>query len=355
MTIEFSKPVCFKPQWAEQDTVLVGWPRLREEWGKAYNGAKQEIGEFITQLSKFLPVIVTVGDLTSYQEVRSELGSRVDVLKIPLGDIWLRDTAPLIGRDQNDQWVGLLPNFNFWGGKFDMPGDTDTAQAICQYSGLIQIDTMYDGDNVYSRKILESNTNGPPLVLEGGAIELNGQGHAILAKPCILNPNRNPKLSQKSIEQWFTDVLGVDKLIWLEEGLGNDHTDGHVDNTVRFVSSDHLVCQTSMGEDDPNHKLFMKIESWLLGSGLKVTKVPSPGLVLDETDRPLPASHLNFLISNGVVIVPIYENTFSKKAIRSIETAFPSHEVIGLPANSIIRGGGAFHCMTRDIPLGVMK
>ena len=357
MGIEIAGKICVQPQWSKQDAVLVGWPRLYGEWGKAFDGAKEEIAEFVRNLSKYSPVTVAVGDRNSCEEVKSVLGSCADVLEVPLGDIWLRDTAPLIGRNGDQQWVGILPNFNFWGGKFEMEGDTQTAEAICQILGLKPMVSVFEtcGNIQVLDKSMQRNCNGFPLVFEGGAIEQNGQGYAILAKRCILNSNRNSGLLRESVEQWFEEVFGVKRLIWLEDGLRNDHTDGHVDNVARFVSSNHVVCQTASGSSDPNYRLFESIEDKLEESGLKVTTIASPGLVGDDYDNPLPASHLNFLISNGAVILPTYEKLYSKQAIRSLEQIFPNHDVFGLPANNIIQGGGAFHCMTRDIPYGVIK
>lgn len=357
MDIEIAGKICVQPQWAKQDAVLVGWPRLYREWGRAFDGAKEEIAEFVRNLSKYSPVTVAVGDQSSYQEARSEIGHCSDVLEIPLGDIWLRDTTPLIGKNHEGQWVGILPNFNFWGGKFEMEGDTETAEAFCQVLGLKSMVSFFEtcGNVQVSETSRQNNCNGFPLVFEGGAIEQNGQGYAILAKRCILNDNRNSSLSQESVEHWLEEVFGVNRLIWLEDGLRNDHTDGHVDNVVRFVSSNHVVCQTASGSSDPNCQLFESIKEKLEESGLKVTTIASPGFVGDENDNPLPASHLNFLISNGAVVLPTYEKIYSKQAIRSLEQIFPNHDVIGLPANNIIQGGGAFHCMTRDIPYGVLK
>lgn len=349
--------LCTQPQWTKQEAVLVGWPRLQEEWGQAYNSAKEEIAEFVTTLSKYSPVIVVAGDRNSREEVKSELGGCADILEIPLGDIWLRDTAPLIGKNQDDRWVGMLPNFNFWGRKFEMEGDTETAKAICQQFNLKSMSTFYDikGDIRITDSHKHSNADWSPLVFEGGAIEQNGKDYAIIVKSSLLNSNRNPNLEHKSIELWFEGVFGISNMLWFENGLRNDHTDGHVDNLARFVAFDHVVCQKSSGEDDPNRELFKVVEEKLKESGVKVTTIPSPGLVLDNRGTPLPASHLNFLISNGTIIVPTYEERYSRQAINSLKQLFPSHDVFGLSANNIIQGGGAFHCMTRDIPYGVTK
>lgn len=355
MASVISVKICSQPQWAKQEAVLVGWPRLHEEWGQAYNDAKREIAEFVTTLSKYSSVIVAVGDQNSYEEVWSELGVCVDVLKIPLGDIWLRDTSPLIGKNQDEQWIGMIPNFNFWGRKFEMEGDTETAKAICQEFKLTHLSTFYNANGIIRVSDNLQNSDWLPLVFEGGAIEQNGKDHAIIVKSSLLNSNRNPNLSQKSIERWFEEVFGIGKMIWLEKGLRNDHTDGHVDNVARFVSCDHVVCQKSSGNDDPNRDLFKSIEERLKESGLKVTTIPSPGPVLDDWGNSLPASHLNFLVSNGTVIVPTYEETYSRQAVKSLKQLFPEHDVLGLAANNIIQGGGAFHCMTRDIPVGVTK
>lgn len=335
---------------------MVGWPRLREEWGRAFHGVKREIAQFIRTLSLYTSVAVAVGDANSFKEVREQFSECVNVLKLPLGDIWLRDTGPLIGKDKNQQWIGVLPNFNFWGGKFEMEGDTETAEAVCQFLNVKPVSTFYErnGYKLGVGKAEPDNYRRSAFVFENGAFDLNGNGSAILSEAGILNPNRNPELKKECAERWFATFTGATDWIWLDDILENDHTDGHIDNVARFVDVDHVVCQRPSGSDDPNRKVLISIEDKLRRTSLEVTTIPSPGLVLDDEGEPLPASHLNFLISNGVVIFPIYESFFSKRTNEELRQIFPTRDVIGLRANNIIKGGGAFHCMTLEIPKGIM-
>lgn len=335
---------------------MVGWPRLREEWGTAFDGAKREIAQFIRTLSLFTSVAVIVGDATSSKEVGEQFSERVNVLQLPLGDIWLRDTGPLFGKDKNQQWIGVLPNFNFWGGKFEMDGDREFGKAICQFLNLKPVSSFYErnGYKLGVGKTEVDNYGRSAFVFENGAFDLNGKGSAIISEKCILNPNRNPDLQKECGERWFATFTGATDWIWLDDILENDHTDGHIDNTARFVDINHVVCQRPSGSDDPNREVLISIEEKLRRTNLEVTTIPSPGLVLDEEGEPLPASHLNFLISNGAVIFPIYEALFSERAKKEFRQIFPSRDVIGLPANNIIKGGGAFHCMTLEIPKGIL-
>ena len=220
--------------------------------------------------------------------------------------------------------------FNGWGGKYLMPGDTETARAMSAHEGLPA--TQHD------------------LILEGGAIDVDGEGRLLTTRQCLLNSNRNPALQQAQIERLVSRALGAEAFIWLGDGLLNDHTDGHVDNIARFIGPGHVLCQHPSGSDDPNAESFMDIEVTLRRAGLQVTTIPSPGLICGGDGKPLPASHMNFTITNGIVLVPVYEDHFSLVALAELRALFSDRKVAGLPARHILNGGGSFHCMSREIP-----
>ncbi|MEN8878513.1 MAG: agmatine deiminase family protein, partial [Hyphomonas sp.] len=188
------------------------------------------------------------------------------------------------------------------------------------------------------------------MVLEGGGIDADGTGRLLTTGQCLLNPNRNPGMDQAEIEMAIAEALGVLEFIWLGDGLLNDHTDGHVDNIARFIAPGHAICQHPSGADDPNADTLQEIETTLRRAGLEVTTIPSPGLVKDEDGNPIPASHMNFTITNGAVLVPVYEDRYSLVAQAELSALFEGRKVIGLPARNILNGGGSFHCMTREIP-----
>ncbi len=320
------------PEWAEQSSLWVGWPHLREEWGDAFEGARAEVAAFIDTARQFLPVRVACGSEEARCSAFQATGSHVTHLhqvEVPTGDIWLRDTGP-ISAEVNGLPGALCFEFNGWGGKFVMPGDRETAVAIAAHE--------------------EIKPYGHDFILEGGAIDVDGAGRLLTTRQCLLNPNRNSGWDEQTAEQVLKRALGVKDIIWLERGLFNDHTDGHVDNIARFIGPGHVLCQTSSGLDDPNTEILDEIERALRASGLNVSTLPSPGRITDEDGDPLPASHMNFVLINGAVILPTYEPTFSAEAARKLQHLFPDRDVISLPANRILRGGGSFHCMTREIP-----
>ena len=188
------------------------------------------------------------------------------------------------------------------------------------------------------------------FVLEGGAIDLDGAGRLLTTRQCLLNSNRNPDWTQAVAESALKGALSIDQVIWLGEGLRNDHTDGHVDNIARFVGPGRVLCQSPSGENDPNRDRLFAIEADLRAAGLDVLTVPSPGRIEDLQGDPIPASHMNFLMSNQHVFLPIYEEVHAPKAISALQEVLPDQKIIGLPARNILSGGGAFHCMTQHVP-----
>lgn len=196
-----------------------------------------------------------------------------------------------------------------------------------------------------------------PLVLEGGAIEVDGLGTGLTTRQCLLNPNRNPHLTQAEIEALLQLALGIDKLLWLEKGLRNDHTDGHIDTIARFVAPHQVMCMLPDDPSDPNYRVLWDIYVQLQGLGdvmgqpLQVIPIPSPHTVVNSEGELLPASYLNFYISNDSVIVPIYGSANDQRAVAAIAKCFSNRKVIGLPARHILSGGGAFHCITQQQPV----
>ena len=327
-----SSAPCLVPEWARQSALWVGWPHLQSEWGDGLTPARAEIAAFIAEASRFVPVNVACGSDTSLRAARDQLskwGGRICVHPVACGDIWLRDTGPIFTVQEGG--LGALTfRFNGWGGKYDMPGDTDTAAALA----------------VHERAQMAAHD----FVLEGGAIDCDGAGRLLTTRQCLLNPNRNPDWSQAEADTALREAFGVDEIIWLERGLMNDHTDGHVDNVARFISPGHVGCQSPSGVDDPNGAIYGEVETRLRRAGLDVSTVPSPGRAEDGDGRPAPASHMNFVFAGSALIVPIYEPVFSGQAGEAFAALFPDREIILLPARHILAGGGAFHCMTREVP-----
>ncbi|MDX1291351.1 MAG: agmatine deiminase family protein [Hyphomonas sp.] len=317
------------PEWAPHAALWVGWPRLVEEWGGSLDGPRADIAGFVRAASAFVPLRVAVGSDEAEVSARAAVGDCAEICRVPTGDIWLRDTGPII-TGTGDARRAQAFRFNGWGGKYLMPGDTETAAAIARHEGI------------------ESSQH--EMVLEGGGIDVDGTGRLLTTRQCLLNPNRNPGMDLAAIEGMISGALGVAEFIWLGDGLLNDHTDGHVDNIARFIAPGHALCQHPSGPDDPNAETLQEIETTLRRAGLEVTTIPSPGRVTGEDGHPVPASHMNFTITNGAVLVPIYEDRYSLVALAELRALFEGRKVIGLPARNILEGGGSFHCMTREIP-----
>jgi agmatine deiminase len=260
----------------------------------------------------------------------------VEVVPGRFGDIWFRDTGPIfVKRDGGDLAVGF--EVNGWGGKYDLPHDDEVADQIA----------------AQSKTELERHD----VIIEGGALEHDGDGTIITTRQCVLNSNRNTDWTEAKAEATLGRALGARKFIWLSDGLANDHTDGHVDNLARFVRPGVVVCPEAFGDDDPNSAVYDAAAAALAastdaqGRKLEVIRIPSPGRMEDEDGELIPASHMNFLIANGAVIVPTYENlAASEAALAAFKRVFPDHTVIGLPSTAILTGGGSFHCISQQEP-----
>ncbi|NQY97875.1 MAG: agmatine deiminase family protein [Henriciella sp.] len=322
------------PEWAPQSAVWVGWPHIRGEWGSAFEGARDEIAAFVRAVAQVTPVRVACGsreaDTSAWLTLDDLVASgQVQLHTVLAGDIWLRDTGPVLSR-RGETSEALAFQFNGWGGKYVMPGDTHTAQAIASVERV--------------------PVSRFPFVLEGGAVDVDGDGRLLTTRHCLLNPNRNPDWNEADATRALEQAFGVDQVIWLDEGLINDHTDGHVDNIARFIGPGRVLCQMPSGEDDPNAETYVAIKRKLKDAGLEVHLIPSPGKITDEDGKPVPASHMNFLISNGTVFMPTYDADAVPALIAAFEKVLPDYKLITLPARHILSGGGAFHCTTQQVP-----
>ncbi len=188
-------------------------------------------------------------------------------------------------------------------------------------------------------------------VMEGGALDHDGAGTILTTRQCLLNPNRNLDWTEAKAKRVLAESLGTTRVVWLGDGLMNDHTDGHVDNLARFVAPGVVACPIAFGVDDPNADVYDTCARDLAQAGFDVVRIPSPGRVEDEDGEPIPASHMNFLIANGAVVVPTYgSGTASRLAGEALASVFPDREIILLPSIAILSGGGSFHCITQQEP-----
>ena len=260
-------------------------------------------------------------------ESARQLAPFADVIVEAFGDIWLRDTGPIVlgsGRNRRAQGFG----FNGWGGKYDLEGDQDVGERLAA-SACLPFDKA-------------------DWVLEGGAIDGDGSGTVVTTEQCLLNPNRNA-LTREQIEERLREDLGFERVVWLGSGLMNDHTDGHVDNLARFVAPGRVAIPTS-ATDDPNDAVYKDAARRLRSTKLDLVTLPSPGRVLDEDGDVIPASYINFYVGNAAVVVPQYGAPNDRAAVDVVQALFPGRVAIGLRADHILTGGGSFHCISQQVP-----
>ena len=324
-------------EWAPHRAMWLGFPSHAELWEDDLPAAQDEVAALARALAwpgrEQVRLLVTAEGLDA---ARARLGGidGVEIVEGRFGDIWLRDTGPIFAPgDSGSEARAFL--FNGWGGKYELPHDDTVARQLATASGAMLVPHGF--------------------ILEGGAVDHDGAGTVLTTRQCLLNPNRNPGWTEALAEAALADALGARKVLWLDDGLVRDHTDGHVDNLARFVARGVVACPVAVGRSDPNAAVYDAAARALggmtdaRGERLKVMRLPSPGRINGE-DGPVPASHMNFLIANGAVIMPTYETKASRLALDGLRELFPGREVVGLPSNAILTGGGSFHCITQQEP-----
>jgi len=317
------------PEWAPQDWLWIGFPHLAEEWPGFLESAQEQIAAFANAVAdNGQRVRLLVRDDANEARARKLVSAAVTLEKRVYGDIWLRDTGPLVVRE-NGKRAARRFGFNGWGGKYLMAGDMTVGEELARDAGL-PIETA-------------------PLVLEGGAVDGDGTGLALTTEQCLLNPNRNPSLERAQIEAALERSLGFTRLVWLADGLINDHTDGHVDNLARFVAPGRIVVPEATGKDDPNAAIYADADQRARAAGVDVVRIPSPGRI--ERDGAIePASYVNFAITSHLVVVPTFGSPHDADGVAAIAALFPDRDTIGLAGDAVLAGGGGFHCASQQMP-----
>jgi agmatine deiminase len=318
------------PEWAPHQAMWIGFPSDAELWLEDLLPAQQEAAQLAQALhadgrGEEIRLVAAAEEAAATARALAPFAT---VVVEPFGDIWLRDTGPIVtgtGAVRSARGFG----FNGWGGKYDLPGDDSIGERLAATAGLPFAKAHW--------------------VLEGGAIDGDGSGAVVTTEQCLLNPNRNPQLDRASTEQRLARDLGFDRVVWLGDGLLNDHTDGHVDNLARFVAPGRVAVPAADGPDDPNAAVYADAASRLQSAGLDVVTIPSPGQV-ERDGEIIPASYMNFLIGNAVVVVPLYGAPNDEAAVEAIQALFPDRKAVGLRADHILTGGGSFHCISQQIP-----
>ncbi|HEX9963543.1 MAG TPA: agmatine deiminase family protein [Allosphingosinicella sp.] len=318
------------PEWAEHEWVWIGFPSHADLWEDDLEPARLEVAAFATHVhakGAGEEVRLVAADPASARAAR-ELAPFATVLQEPFGDIWLRDTGPIILKHGSRR----LPRsfrFNGWGGKYELEGDDTIGLRLAEGAGM--------------------EAERRDWILEGGAIDVDGTGLAVTTEQCLLNPNRNPGLSRGEIEARLREDLGIERLLWLGEGLLNDHTDGHVDNLARFVGENRLAIPEADYALDPNRAVYEDAARRAEAFGVEVVRIPSPGPT-ERDGEVIPASYMNFYIGNAAVVVPLYNRPHDKAAVEAIGALFPGRRAVGFEADHVLTGGGSFHCISQQVP-----
>ena len=326
-------------EWSRHRAMWVGWPSHVDLWGDDLDAAQGEVEALVRALAgpgrEQVRLLVGHDDALAGARARFDDMAGVEVVPGRFGDIWLRDTGPIFGEGSTR---AAAFRFNGWGGKYALPFDDTVADQIAAQAG-----TPLDRHD---------------FILEGGALDHDGAGTILTTRQCLLNPNRNAGWTQADAEAALAQALGAKAVLWLGDGLLNDHTDGHVDNLARFVAPGVVACPIAYGPNDPNADVYddtaraLSAMTDAQGRPIRVLRIPSPGLILDEDERPVPASHMNFLIADGAVVVPTYgDATAARLACEALATVFPDREIISLPSTAILTGGGSFHCISQQEPV----
>lgn len=335
------------------------WPERPDNWREAARPAQLAFTNVAAAISRFEPVTVGVST-PHYAAARTLLPEAVRVVEMAHDDAWMRDVGPSCVVNARGLVRGVDWRFNAWGG---LEG------------GLY---FPWDQDDLVAAKVLEIERlerYRAPLVNEGGAIHVDGEGTAIVTEQCLLNPNRNPGLDRGAVERLLREYLGVSCTVWLGQGVFNDETGGHVDNLACFVGPGRICLAWSDRPRDPQHSISR--DAWerlndsrdARGRRLTVTRLPMPGpltlkrreaagIVAREGTRPrragerLAASYVNFYIANGALIMPLLDPRTDRAAARQLKRLFRGRRVVGIPAREVLLGGGNIHCITQQIPAG---
>jgi agmatine deiminase len=318
-------------EYEPHERTLMGWPCRVELWGETLEQARADYATVANAIAAFEPVTMLANAGEDATQARATCTGGVEVLELPLDDSWLRDSGPIYVRDgDRGERLAVHFDFNAWGEKFH-PWDRDAAVGALAARAL--------GDRVREA----------PLVLEGGSIICDGQGTLVTTEQCLLHPSRNPALSREQIDAALREHLGVERVVWLGQGLVEDRdTDGHVDLVAAFTLSGAVLLQT-VPEDNVNFENCQENMGRLAAAGLEVVSLPWLPYV-EVAGEPVAASYLNLYICNGAVIVPVAGAGCDEEALAVVAGAYPGREIVPVPGAVLAYGGGGPHCITQQVP-----
>lgn len=335
----------FPAEFAPHSATWLSWPHKEASWPGKIETIYAPYTAFIKVVSQGESVHINVNNEAMRADATARLEKAgVDMNKIafylhPTNDAWCRDHGPafLINPQAEQKKIIIDWGYNAWGNKYP----------------------PYELDDIIPSLIADAYNIPvfhPGIVMEGGSVEFNGNGTILTSTSCLLNPNRNPQLSQEQIESYLHHYYGADQILWVSEGIVGDDTDGHIDDTVRFVNEDTVLTVVEENKHDDNYALLqtnlkeLKEMRLLNGKQLNIIELPMPSAVVYEDQR-LPASYANFYICNAAVVVPTFRCKNDDKALKIIQGCFPSRQVVGIDSTDIIWGLGSFHCLSQQEPM----
>jgi len=330
-------------EFEKHDATWLSWPHNKDTWPGKISTIFPSYCNFVELLSHSEKVNINVGDeklKLKAMDFLSKTNTNWDNIEFhfnPTNDAWCRDHGPAFIVNRKERKKAIVNwGYNSWGGKYP----------------------PFDLDNEVPKRIgkaLNLQVFNPEIIMEGGSIELNGDGSLLTTTACLMNKNRNPHLSQKQIENYLIEYYGVEQVLWLNEGIVGDDTDGHIDDLSRFASENTVITAIEDSNKDENYYplkdnlkrlVSMKLVN---GKSLEIIELPMPS-PLYFLNRRLPASYANFYICNSYVIVPTFRDKNDDKALMVLQKAFPNHKVVGIDSYDIIWGLGSFHCLSQQEP-----
>jgi agmatine deiminase len=330
-------------EWTPQSAVQLTFPHAGTDWAEVLDTVLPCFIQIAVTISRFEPVLIVCPQA---EELRRRFPARlpenIRFFETPSNDTWARDHGAITVFD-NDQPVLLDFMFNGWGLKF--PADRDNRITR----------------NLWEAGLLRGRHRYPGMVLEGGAIESDGQGTLLTTAECLLSPNRNPHLSKIQIEKRLKSLFGLEQVLWLHHGyLAGDDTDSHIDTLARLCSPDTIAYVRCDDPDDEHYAALQAMERelhtfrTLAGKAYRLVPLPWPDACFDSDGHRLPATYANFLIINGAVLMPTYDVPQDTEALQIIKLLFPGREIIGIDCRPLILQHGSLHCVTMQYPAGVV-
>ena len=335
-------------EWEPQGGVLLTWPHGRGDFADALPEVEPVFVDIARRVAERERVLISCFDAGHRAHVADLLLAagvdleRVSLFNVPSNDVWVRDHGPItVLRDGHPRLLDFV--FNGWGGKYPAELDDAVPARLYQQGAFGEVERVR-----------------VPLVLEGGSIESDGAGTLLTTRSCLLHPGRNPGLDAGALEQRLREWLGAERVLWVAHGrLAGDDTDGHIDTLARFCDAQtiaHVVCEDA---DDPHFEPLARMRTELAelrtadGQPYRLVPLPLPAPIRDTDGRRLPATYANFLIINGAVLVPVYDDPTDRVALERLADCFPDRKLVAVPCRPLIAQNGSLHCATMQLPVGV--